>query len=128
MTSLLHYWLASSGDLSLLFLTLLTVVNWQHLELGKQMACQLVVDGLSLTCNQVQYTDAFRHSLDSSNLMRNMIVERRLAKCLRTSMDTVGPNCTTFSAGHDVGIRYVKRRRGARLWNVPGPSRTGLSI
>ena len=36
MTSLLHYWLASSGDLSLLFLTLLTVVNWQHLELGKR--------------------------------------------------------------------------------------------
>jgi hypothetical protein len=37
MTLLLHYWLASSGDLSLLFLTLLTVVNWQHLELGKRI-------------------------------------------------------------------------------------------
>ena len=36
MTLLLHYRLASSGDLSLLFLTLLTVVNWQHLELGKR--------------------------------------------------------------------------------------------
>ena len=37
MTLLLHYWLASSGDLSLLFLTLLTVVTRQRWELGKQM-------------------------------------------------------------------------------------------
>ena len=36
MTLLLHYRLVSSGDLSLLFLTLLTVVTWQHLELGKR--------------------------------------------------------------------------------------------
>ena len=33
---LLHYRLVSSGDLSLLFLTLLTAFNWQHLGLEKQ--------------------------------------------------------------------------------------------
>ena len=37
MTLLLHYRPVSSGDLSLLFLTLLAVVGWQCLELGKRI-------------------------------------------------------------------------------------------
>ncbi|KAF9792938.1 hypothetical protein BJ322DRAFT_1032219 [Thelephora terrestris] len=58
MTLLLHYWLASSGDLSLLFLTLLTVVNWQHLELGKWNSSLLTVflsTSPSLPINSVNF-------------------------------------------------------------------------
>ena len=49
MTSLLYYWLASSGDLSTLFLVLLTVVNRQRLEFGKQTgwSCK----GCTLRCS-----------------------------------------------------------------------------
>ena len=107
---LLHYRLVSSGDLSLLFLTLLTTFNWQHLGLERQSRWLLNIY-IGQMCTTRDNSDLFPLLSDRTTLIRGWrrcmcAPSQLISESVRINNDQIGRAAPElFSAGPRVQSR-----------------------